>query len=186
MNFRFQMGKATEVAGLFLARAGGQMNVMKLVKLVYLLDRLSIDRRGIPVCGGDYLSMRNGPVTSELLDLITDGRLYQVPDRRWEQCVGARADHQVTLLKAPGREELSDSEVKLLDEVWAEHGGKNQWELVDWCHAQCREWTPVSAGQAPISIEQIGAALGKDAAAQAWLTREARELNRLNEIFAAG
>ena len=46
------------------------MNIMKLVKLIYLLDRLSLDRRGIPVVGGDYLSMRNGPVTSEVLDII--------------------------------------------------------------------------------------------------------------------
>ncbi len=37
---------------------------MKLVMLGYLLDRLSLDRRGIPVVGGDYLSMQNDPVTS--------------------------------------------------------------------------------------------------------------------------
>lgn len=57
MNFRFQIGKATEAACEFLDRAGRQLNIMKLVKL---LDRLSLDRRGIPVVGGDYLSMRNG------------------------------------------------------------------------------------------------------------------------------
>jgi hypothetical protein len=70
MNFRFQIGKATETACEFLERAGGQINVMKLMNLCYLLDRLLLDRRGIPVVGGDYLSMRNGPVTSELLDDI--------------------------------------------------------------------------------------------------------------------
>lgn len=75
MNFRFQIGKATEAACEFLDRAGGQINIMKLVKLLYLLDRLSLDRRGIPVIGGDYLSMRNGPVTSEVLDLVNAGRL---------------------------------------------------------------------------------------------------------------
>ena len=69
MNFRFHIGKATEAGCLLLERAGGQMNIMKLVKLMYLLDRLSLDRRGVPVAGGDYLSMRNGPVTSELLGL---------------------------------------------------------------------------------------------------------------------
>ncbi|MCX6925812.1 MAG: Panacea domain-containing protein, partial [Verrucomicrobia bacterium] len=76
MNFRFHIGKATEAGCLFLERAGGRMNIMKLVKLMYLLDRLSLDRRGVPVAGGDYLSMRNGPVTSELLDLINAGRLF--------------------------------------------------------------------------------------------------------------
>ena len=52
MNFRFQIGKCTEAVCEFLDRAGGQLNVMKLVKLLYLLDRLSLDRRGIPVVGG--------------------------------------------------------------------------------------------------------------------------------------
>jgi hypothetical protein len=31
MNFRFHIGKATEVGCLFLERAGGRMNIMKLV-----------------------------------------------------------------------------------------------------------------------------------------------------------
>jgi len=47
MNFRFNLSKATEAACLFLERSGGQMNIMKLVKLMYLLDR-----RNTPVCGG--------------------------------------------------------------------------------------------------------------------------------------
>jgi hypothetical protein len=42
----------------------------------------------------------------------------------------------------------------------------------------------VSRGRAPISVERIGEALGKDAGEITCLTREAQELNRLNEIFA--
>lgn len=149
MNFRFNLGKATEAACLFLERAGGQMNILKLVKLLYLLDRLSLDRRGLPVCGGDYLSMRNGPVTSEVLDLINEGRLYQEADRRWEESISARADHEVALRRMPAREQVSNAEVKLLDEVWREHGAKSQWQLVAWCHEHCEEWTPLMTGKAP-------------------------------------
>ncbi len=126
-----------------LERAGGRMNIMKLVKLMYLLDRLSLDRRGVPMARGDYLSMRNGPVTSELLDLINSGRLFGEPDQRWEQNVSDRRDHDVKLEQMPAREHLSDAEAALLDEIWREHGSKDQWQLVDWCHAQCKEWTSV-------------------------------------------
>lgn len=184
MNFRFQIGKATEAACLFLERGGRQMNVMKLVKLLYLLDRRSLDRRNIPVIGGDYLSMRNGPVTSEILDLINAGRLMGETDQRWEQCITDRRNHDVTLEQMPQREHLADAEVALLDEVWAEHGGKDQWQLVEWCHAHCKEWTPVTNGCAPIAIEQIGMALGKSAAQVNRLRQEAIELNQLDEIFA--
>ncbi len=184
MNFRFHIGKATEAACLFLECGRGRMNVMKLVKLMYLLDRLSLDRRGIPVCGGDYHSMRNGPVTSEVLDLINEGRLYQESDNRWEECISDRENHELVLQRMPEREQISNAEAKLLAEVWAEHGDKTQWELVEWCHHHCKEWKPISSGRASISVEQIGEALGKTSSEITWLSREAHELNRLNEIFA--
>jgi len=184
MNFRFNIGKATEAACLFLERDGGQMNIMKLVKLMYLLDRLSLDRRNSPVCGGDYLSMRNGPVTSEALDLINAGRLIGESDRRWEQCVSNRTNHEVKLEKMPVREHLSDADVSLLDEIWAEHGNKDQWQLVDWCHDHCKEWAPAANGRAPIAVEQVGMALGKSPEQIIRLRQEAIELNWLDEIFA--
>jgi uncharacterized phage-associated protein len=184
MNFRFQIGKATEASCEFLQRAGGRLNIMKLVKLVYLLDRLSLDRRGVPVVGGDYLSMRNGPVTSEVLDLINSGRLFGEADTHWEQNVSDRRNHDVQLERMPAREHLSDAELKLVDEIWAAHGGKDHWQLVEWCHTHCGEWTPLSRGCAPIAVERIGQALGKPPEAVQKLAREAAELNRLDEIFA--
>lgn len=184
MNFSFQIGKATEVACELLERAGGQINIMKLVKLVYLLDRLSVDRRNMPVVGGDYLSMRNGPVTSELLDLINSGRLYGEADQRWEQCIGDRVDHEIRLEKKPAREYLSDAELKLVDEIWAQHGEKDQWQLRDWCHDHCGEWTPLARGCAPIAVERIGQSLGKSPELVQKIAREAAELNQLDQIFA--
>jgi uncharacterized phage-associated protein len=184
MNFRFNLSKATEAACLFLERNGGQINTMKLVKLMYLLDRLSLDRRNTPISGGDYLSMRNGPVTSEVLDLINAGRLIGESDRRWEQCVSNRTNHEVKLEKMPAREHLSDAEVSLLDEIWSEHGDKDQWQLVDWCHHHCKEWVPVTHGCAPIAVEQVGMALGKSPDQINRLRQEAVELNQLDEIFA--
>ena len=183
MNFRFNIGKATEAGCLFLERAGGRMNIMKLVKLMYLLDRLSLDRRGVPVAGGDYLSMREGLVTSELLDLINAGRLFGEPDQRWEQSVSDRRNHDVKLEQMPAHEHLSDAEAALPDEIWREHGSKEQWQLVDWCRAHCKEWIPVTNGCAPIAVEQIGMALGKTLQQIQRLRQEAVELNRLDEIF---
>lgn len=184
MNFRFNLPKATEVACEFLERAGGQIHVMKLVKLVYLLDRLSLDRRGIPVVGGDYLSMRNGPVTSELLDLINAGRLNGEADARWETAISDRINHEVKLEAKPEREHLSATEVELVDAIWLEHGRRDQWQLVEWCHSHCGEWTPLARGCAPIAVERMGQALGKTPEALARLVREAAELNQLDEIFA--
>lgn len=183
MNFRFQIGKATETACAFLERADGQINIMKLMKLCYLLDRLSLDRRGIPVIGGDYLSMRNGPVTSELLDLVNAGRLDGETDPRWEVCISDRANHEIKLEKQPERLHLSAVELELIETVWQEHGQRDQWQLVAWCHTHCGEWTPLARGCAPIAVERIAQALGKPAETVRKLAREAAELNQLDAIF---
>ena len=65
-----------------------------------------------------------------------------------------------------------------------EHGERDQWQLVDWCHTHCGEWTPMARGCAPIAVERMGQALGKPPEAVARLAREAAELNQLDEIFA--
>lgn len=184
MNFRFHIGKATETACEFLERAGGQINIMKLMKLCYLLDRLSLDRRGMPVVGGDYLSMRNGPVTSELLDLINAGRLEGEPDTRWERSISDRVNHEVKLEQKTERQHVSEAELELIEVVWLEHGQRDQWQLVEWCHTHCGEWTPLSRGGAPIAVERIAQALGKSPEIVRKLAREAAELNQLDEIFA--
>jgi len=73
----------------------------------------------------------------------------------------------------------------LIDAIWSEHGHRTQWQLVEWCHAHCGEWTPLARGCAPIGVERIGQALGKDPAAISHLKREAAELNQLDALFAS-
>jgi uncharacterized phage-associated protein len=180
VSFRFDVTKATEVACQFLKREGGFGNVMKLVKLVYLLDRLSLARRGIPVVGGAYFSLPNGPVTSELLDLINSGCLSGVADCRWEEFITDRQNHEVAMIKEAPPDHLSDSEMGLIDKLYLEHGGKDQWQLRDWCHEHCEEWIPLEQGRGRIPVERMARALGKTDEQIARLTEEARELSFLS------
>jgi len=184
VNFRFDVTKATEVAGQFLKREGGTINIMKLVKLVYLLDRASVARRGVPVIGGAYFSLPNGPITSEFLDLINSGCLWGLQNCRWEEFITDRQNHEVELVKDPGRDHLSDSEMDLINTVYHEHGGKDQWQLRDWCHERCEEWTPLEEGRERITLERIARALGKTEEQIARLKEEATELNFLAGAFA--
>ncbi len=67
---RFDEEKATEAAALILSLRGGQMHYMKLIKLLYLLDREALSRWGIPVTTDTYVSMDHGPVVSAIYNLI--------------------------------------------------------------------------------------------------------------------
>ena len=185
MTFKFNTRKATEAASLFIKREGGWLNVMKLIKLVYLLDRMSITVRGIPVVGGVYFSMKNGPVTSELLDIINAGRLADDLDESWEQYVSDRKEHKVALRKVPPIEFLSEAEVQLIDEIYRQHGGKDQWQIRDWCHQNCGEWTSMQGGRVNIFIDEIARNVGKSEAEVRRISEEARESNLLSSVFSA-
>lgn len=185
MTFRFNSRKATETASLFIQLEGGKLNVMKLVKLVYLLDRTSIARRGIPVVGGVYYSMRNGPVTSELLDIINSGKLADDADASWEQYISARDQHEVALQGKAPIDFLSKSEVELIEEIHREHGAKDQWQIRDWCHQNCGEWTPLDGGREKIMIEEIATNVGKSADEVRRITDDAAESNLLARAFSS-
>lgn len=184
MNFTFNPAKATEAACRLIEKEGQTINVMKLVKLVYLLDRLSIQRRGIPVVGGAYFSMQNGPVTSELLDLINAGSLWGVPTGDWEKLISDRQNHEVSLVEKPSYQHLAEAELGLIDEIYREHGAKDQWQLRDWCHEHCAEWTPLEQGHDRIPVERLAEAVGKTEDQIRHLTEGAAELNLLDAAFA--
>jgi hypothetical protein len=111
---RFNEKKTTQAATRFLSLAGGRMNYMLLIKLLYLLDRRALGQWGRPVTGDDYFSMKYGPVLSEVLDLITD-----MPDPEgasyWAKHVSDPVHYVVELIVDPGDDELSEAEEKAIE-----------------------------------------------------------------------
>ena len=51
------------------------MSYLKLIKMLYFLDREALLRWGRPVTTDRYVSMDNGPVVSRIYDLIRRNRL---------------------------------------------------------------------------------------------------------------
>jgi len=48
------------------------MSYLKLIKLLYIIDREALLRWGRPLTGDRYVSMDHGPVLSQTLNLITE------------------------------------------------------------------------------------------------------------------
>lgn len=72
MVLRFNERRATEAAARFRKLRGNRMSYLKLIKLLYLLDREALLRWGRPVTTDRYVSMDNGPVVSRVYDLIRE------------------------------------------------------------------------------------------------------------------
>src|SRR5437868_161662 len=109
MVLRFNERRATEAAAFFLKLRGGRMSYLKLIKLLYLLDREALLRWGRPVTTDRYVSMDNGPVVSRIYNLI---REQSAPgtDPIWRSYISAPLEWEVSLLSSPDPEELSPAE----------------------------------------------------------------------------
>lgn len=159
--------KAAQTVAFFAIKTGvNAINVLKVMKLVYLADRASIARHGFPILDERRVSMRNGPVNSFTYDYIK-GEVPPHLDAGWSEFVADRAGHDVGLafngMSVDDLDELSDAEIETLEGVWELFGGMDQWKLVDYTHhaENIPEWTdPKGQGSRTISLDSIMSAVG--------------------------
>lgn len=176
----FDERKAAQAAAYLLSKSNGRMPVLKLMKLLYLADRRSVELYGDQITCDFMVSMPHGPVLSRTLDLIS-GAADSI-DAGWDHWIRDRQDHCVSLRREAGRdslEDLSDADVEVLDEVWARFGHMTKYQLRDWTHDKrnCPEWNDPAGSSRPIEYESLLAALAKPEHERAVLVerREAKE-----------
>jgi uncharacterized phage-associated protein len=66
----FNEAKTAQMAAYLLEKSGGKMNYTKLMKLLYLTDRKSMELTGDSMTHDRFFSMKNGPVLSRTLELL--------------------------------------------------------------------------------------------------------------------
>lgn len=179
--------KAAEAAAYLLQRAGGSLAFIKLLKLMYLAERLSFLRYGVPLTGDHFVSMKNGPVLSETYDHIK-GEIPSAPGG-WDSWVKDQADYMVGLpddrlgVRPDQLEELSYSDIELLDEVWCQYGHMDRWDLVRLTH-DLPEWEHPGASSRPIKWHTLFRAIGYSDEAATALEKHLRDQSALDRHFA--
>lgn len=153
MHFSFDERKARAAASVLLECAGGRMPYIRLIKLLYLADRESFDRRARPIVGGRYVSMNYGPVLSEVLNLIRQESAV------WSKAI-EKQETDVVLRGAPDVGPLSDDEIGILREAFDLFNTLDRWKLVDFTH-QLPEWQDPKGSAIDITPEEILRALQK-------------------------
>ena len=169
---RFREDKTTQAATILLELSGGTMNYMKLIKLLYLVDRKALSAWGQPVTFDVYVSMNQGPVLSRTLDLINEG-IRPGHESYWNEHISTPKDYSVSLEKSTDLEKLSDAEVALIQEVFDQYGRMGKWDLVDLLHKELGEWRHPHGSCLPIGYEDILSSVGKD---------EAEVMSIMNEL----
>lgn len=151
----FNSRKAAQVVAFFAREQGGEINVLKLTKLVYIADRKNMEAYDFPICADKLVSMDNGPVNSMTLNHINGMVLSK---DGWDEFVTDRARHLVGAAKGftdADLDELSRIELGTLHSVWKEFGQMDQWQLRDWTHDNCPEWEDPDGSSNPIPYERV-------------------------------
>ena len=180
----FDERKATQAAAQFIAMAGGKINYMLLMKLLYLMDRQTIAQWGRPVTGDEYFSMKYGPVLSEVLDLITNPPEPSV-NSYWSQHISSASNYIVSLTSDPGDDELSENEENIIRNTHTAYGGYNQFVLAEHLHEALPEWTPVERGRVPIEIRAILKASNKSESEIKEIEDGIESVHQVKRMFAA-
>ena len=183
----FNERKAAQIATWFLRQAGGIMRHLKLIKLMYLAERQALRDYGFTLTGDQVVAMPHGPVLSMTLNFI-NGDIESIDDG-WEAWISDRANHEVALRDRPqdqaALDELSVAELEILDRVWNEFGHMNQWQLRDYTHMHCPEWTDPDGSSMPIPLHRIFVALGKTQDEAKRLEAQVAEQRHIDHVFAS-
>ncbi len=183
----FSERKVAQMAAYFLSRNDGTLPIVKLMKLLYLADRKSLEWFGMPISGDRMVSMPHGPVLSRTYDLMSGSS--QSGDGGWDCWVADRAAHAVSLKDcdnraAPDFPDLSDADLEILDSIQAEFGHMGKWEIRDYTHDRCAEWRDPQGSSRPIFYKDVFLALGRSSEEASAAQQEIESYNSMDQLFA--
>lgn len=159
----FLTRKAAQVTAFFALRAGGTINILKATKLLYLADRLSMERRDFPITNDTYVSMKFGPVNSYTYSYMNGVAPTRQED--WHEFISPRHHDNLPLsqqIEVSDLDELSRGDLKVLEDTWEKFKDIDRFELAEWTHDFCPEWKDPAGSSIPIELARIFQVLEKN------------------------
>lgn len=155
MILRYHQERAAQAAAHLLARRGGRMSYMKLLKLLYLADRTALLAHGRPITYDRFVSMDHGPVLSQTYNLMVAEESPDEPPSYWRTLISEPERFEVRLLGGtPSASALSPAQVEILDRVYADFGAMGRWQLVEFVHT-LPEWEDPHGSSLPITLRDV-------------------------------
>ncbi len=133
--------KAVQSMNYLALQAGGQINKMKLLKLIYFADRYHVRKYGRLVSNDSYVAMKYGPVPSTAKD-IAESNDYLAKEIVDYSLRYIEPVDNLTLASAHKVDEsvFSESDLEALQFAWDTFGHLDQFELAKLTH-EYPEWS---------------------------------------------
>lgn len=171
---KFKERKTTQVAALLAQNCGGEIDLYKLVKLIYLIDRKALKRWGRSVTFDRPFNIPLGPTPSETYALAH----APLHGEHWPKSFSALQLGRIIKLLTPHTEidELSQAEIDLVQDIFREFGRKSFGELKSYVHA-LPEFRDPGESSEPIGWDTLLRAVG-------WKGEDLEEIKRELEASA--
>ena len=129
----FKELKTVQIAALLAKRNGGAIDLYKLIKLMYLIDRRGLEKFGDLVTFDRPFNMPFGPVLSNTYDLACEKKKGEYWSKYFSY---SQTDHIVRLKTFDVDDgELSEMEIELMNDVFKKYGNMNFQELKEYTHS---------------------------------------------------
>lgn len=144
--FNFNDIKTTQAAAFFIKRHGQpSLSYLGLLKMLYISDRRALESSGYPITGDGFVSMKYGPVLTQVYDYVKPNGGFAKSEYWAEYIATVAAPYNpdkkfyVTLIEDPGDDELSIAEEEIMEAVYQEFGHLNPFDVAEWTHS-LPEW----------------------------------------------
>ncbi len=158
----FREEDATAVAVYFLKRSPEKkLNDLVLMKLMFMAERECMAVTTSLITGASFMSMQNGPVLSEVLNLMKG----DIGNKFWSQHIefvpysgnGTESNHCKLKCDLDPEDYISQFDLGILAQVWQQYGSKDKWDLVETTH-DFPEWDKTCAetkSSRPITLQSV-------------------------------
>ena len=141
MQLSFSHKKAIQALNFFAQSAGGQINKMKALKLVFFADRYHLRKYGRPITNDSYFAMKFGPVASACLNLLNEDNEFTAPSeiRYRDLFLERHSSQNFSSTEKVDPTVISATDLEALRYTWETYQDKDQYQLADESH-RFPEW----------------------------------------------
>ncbi|MDR2897430.1 MAG: SocA family protein [Spirochaetaceae bacterium] len=152
----FNIEKVIQTCNYLLQKNGGSLNYTKMIKLLYLADRESLNEAGDTITGDTYVSMKNGPVLSTVYNLIKREQTNERDQIIWDSRFTKNGYDLIALSDRIPHGELSRFEMNTLDKLFDQFSNCDFNDMIQYVHnpENCPEWKDTNSS-IPISLAEI-------------------------------
>jgi uncharacterized phage-associated protein len=138
MNRFFDYKKATQALNFFAKANGGQIDMIRALKLVFFADRYHLRKYGRPVTNDTYFAMKLGPVPSGVKDIASQSSFVDETESAYaDRFLSTNEPNEVASVAPVDERALSETDLEALEFAWMRFGRK--WAICDITH-EYPEW----------------------------------------------